>query len=79
MICSLCNSAISCEADSSCWCNKLPKLITVSDSSGCFCFDCLTDKIAAQVNEDIAILDEADKKKISALGIPENLKEGIDF
>lgn len=78
MNCEVCQSPFICKVNESCWCNKLPKIITATAAS-CLCYDCLIKKMAVLVNEESAELDTQQKKEIKQLGIPQTLIQDIDY
>ena len=51
MNCAKCQQTMTCNVNSnSCWCQQLPAVVPVTQSSGCLCKTCLIDAINLELN-----------------------------
>jgi hypothetical protein len=48
-VCPNCQTEFSCFTEN-CWCNELPRVMTLEDSKGCLCPDCLKIAIDNKLN-----------------------------
>lgn len=75
--CSKCSTSFICGGD--CWCNEYPSIMSMSTESDCLCSDCLSASIKEKINDYLIELTATKIKKIQRLGLPDHLKEGIDY
>jgi len=82
--CPNCKKTLTCQADQrgKCWCAAYPSILQINENViGCYCSDCLQEKVKEAINEYVAEVksgkreNEASKFANSSAG----LQEGIDY
>lgn len=74
--CHQCQSTFSCSQNTDCWCCELPAIVIPEEGKNCVCPNCLKLKVDAKKED---LIDKKEFGFIKSLGLPEILKENIDF
>jgi len=79
MECTLCNSEFSCTENQACWCFEYPAIPLSENPGSCLCPSCLLRQMAQRINNQELELTDDIRKQIARLGVPAELKQGVDY